>query len=92
MEFFIELIVELILEGGIEISSNKKINKWIRYPIITIIALFFLVIILGTIFFGITLIEKSILGSLFITGIGVLLLVLGIIKFKKVYIEKKEEK
>ena len=32
MDFIIELVMELLLEGSIEISSNKKVSKWIRYP------------------------------------------------------------
>ena len=29
MEFIIELILELLFEGGKEICTNKKISKWI---------------------------------------------------------------
>lgn len=91
MELIFEFIFELLLEGGLEISSNKKVNKWIRYPILAIIILFFLTIILGLIFIGITMIEENVFASLFITGVGIFLLIMSIIKFKKVYIEKKEK-
>lgn len=35
-----EFILELVVEGSIEISKNKKINKWIRYPLIALIIIF----------------------------------------------------
>lgn len=92
MNLVIELILDLLVEGGIEISSNPKINKWIRYPILGIIVLLFLTIILGTIFIGIALMDESILGSLFIIGIGVMLLIMGIKKFKKIYIQKNNKR
>lgn len=84
MEFIAELVFELLVEGGIEISSNPKVNKCIRYPILGIIVLFFSIIIFGLIFLGIALMDENILGALFITGIGIFLLIASIIKFKKI--------
>lgn len=89
MDFLIELVVELLVEGGMEIGSNKKVNKWIRYPIIAIIFLFFLTVILGLIFVGITMMGENIFAALFISGIGILMLIMAIIKFKNIYKEKK---
>lgn len=66
MEFLIELLIDLIIEGSIEISSNKKMNKWVRYSLIILIVLFFTVIIMGLFIIGILLIKKNILASLFI--------------------------
>ena len=41
MEFIIECILELLLEGSIEVLPNKKISKWIRYPLAIFVILFF---------------------------------------------------
>lgn len=30
MEFVIELLLDLIIEGSIEVGKNKKVSKWIR--------------------------------------------------------------
>ena len=90
MEFIFELIAELILEGSIEISSNKKISKWIRYPLIFLIVLFFLTVIGLILFLGICLFNKNILGSLFIIAIGIIFLILSIVKFRKIYIKKEK--
>jgi len=92
MEFLMELVLELILEGSISISSNKKISKWIRYPLIVIIILFFLSVI-GLVFLtGILVFKYSVLLSMLFIAIGAFLLVASIIKFKKLYLNKKDLK
>lgn len=91
MEFLIELLLEIIFEGSVEISSNKKVPKWIRYPLIVLIVLFFAVVIFGLLLLGIAIINKSLIGGLFIIVISLIMLVLSVGKFKKIYIEKKEE-
>ena len=89
MEFLIELLIELIFEGGIELSANKKISKWIRYPLIIIIMLFFGFIIFGLLFLGISLANENIYLGLLLIVISLILLVAAIYKFKKIYIEKE---
>ena len=37
MDDLIEILLELILEGGFELSKCKKVPKWIRYILILII-------------------------------------------------------
>lgn len=88
MEFLIELILELLLEGSIEISSNKKVPKFIRYPLIAIIILFFLLITLGLCIIGISLFNENIYAGLLIIVIDIILVIGAIIKFRKVYFSK----
>lgn len=45
MDFVFEIILELILEGSIEIGANKKVSKWIRYPLLLIAAMFYFAVI-----------------------------------------------
>lgn len=90
MEILIELLFELLFEGTFEISKNKKISKLIRYPLIALIVLFFALIIFGMLFIGLTVANNNILLGLFIIIISLVLLVLSIMKFKKIYMEKKE--
>lgn len=90
MEFFIELVLDLILEGSIEASTNKKIPKFIRYSLIGIIILIFAAVILGLFILGITLIEKDVLVGIFMIIISLLFLIATIIKFKKIYLEMKD--
>lgn len=91
MEFLIELVLDLFVEGGIEVSSNKKISKWIRYPIIALLILFFSVVILGMIILGIVLLRESLLGGTLIILIGLVFLIMFIYKFRKKYLEEKKK-
>lgn len=91
MDVFMEIVLELLVEGGIEVASNKKISNWVRYPVTFLILLFYLIIILGIIMIGILVFKNSILGGLFIISIGLALLILSIIKFSKSYIKIKNK-
>lgn len=92
MEFLIEELIDLILEGSIEISKSKKVPKWIRYPLIGLIILIFTVVILGVLILGLLLLAENILAGLVISVIGIIMLVMGIINFKKVYLTKISKK
>ena len=92
MDELIELVLDLLLEGGIEISSNKKVSKWIRYPIIVLLMLIFTVVIIGLFILGILLVEENILISLVIFLIGIIMLVGAIKKIKEYNLERKENK
>lgn len=92
MEYLFEFILELVLEGSIELSKSNKTPKYIRYPLIIIISLFFIAVI-GLIFFvGIlSLKENILLGILFIL-IGLFMFIMSVIKFRKAYIIKTNKK
>ena len=89
MEFLIELLLDLVLEGSVEISSNRKIPKSIRWPFIVLIVLFFFVVIFGMFVLGMLILNKSLLGGVFIIVVNCIFIILGIKKFKKVYLEHK---
>lgn len=59
MELIFEILLELVFEGSVEISKNKKVSKWIRYPLIFIICLFFLSVFSLLIFTGIISLKKN---------------------------------
>ncbi len=44
MEFFLELVGELLLEGCLAVGSNKKNSKWVRYPLLAVVYLFYLAV------------------------------------------------
>lgn len=91
MEFLFEILLELIAEGTVELSKSIKVPKYIRYPLIGIIALFFVAIIGIVIFAGlIALEENTFLGILFII-FGLFMLVMGVVKFKKAYLIRKNK-
>lgn len=90
MDFIIELVIELLLEGSIEISSNKKVSRWIRYPLILFIVTLFAGIILLMLYLSFSLLNKNALAAFLILIISLFLLISAIIKFKKIYVEKKK--
>ena len=106
MDFIIELLLELIFEGGMELSTNKKIPNWLRYPLIVIIllvgvgiAIYYVLILLlfalvtiGVIIIGILSMKENLLFGIFLTFIGLIMLVSSIKKAKKLYFEKEIKK
>lgn len=91
MDLLIEIILELILEGSIEISSNRKVPKWIRYPLILILTILFSIIIVGIFILGLYIYKESIILSILLIICSIALLIGCIIKFKKLYLEKREK-
>lgn len=91
MDELIEIALDLIIDGGLEISSNKKISKWIRYPIIALISLFFLTVTIGLLVLGILILKQTILGGIFIIIISIILIISSIIKFKNLYLKNKNK-
>lgn len=89
MEFLIELVLELILEGSMEISSNRKVPKIIRYPLIGLIFLFFLVVFGIILFVAIISYKESIILSILFIIIDIFLVIGFIKKFKELYLNKK---
>ena len=88
MEYLLEFILELFLEGSIEVSKNRKIPKYIRYPVIVILSLFFLAVI-GLLFLvGILSFQENILFGILFILIGLLMFIMGMIRFRKTYFRK----
>ncbi len=88
MEIIFEFILELVLEGSIEITKNKKVSAWIRYPLIFLIVVFFLAVI--SLFFLVSFLtyNENKLVALFFSFLGIIFLVLSIKKFKEVYLKR----
>ena len=34
MDILIELMIDLLFDAGLEATKNKKVNKWISFPLI----------------------------------------------------------
>ena len=92
MEILFEVIGEL-LSGAIEyIEDNKKISKWIRYPILFLYMLVVVGVLVGLLLLGILILQKDIIAGIFIIGIGLLLTFLLIYQiYKKSLINKKKK-
>lgn len=90
MDEIIEIALELILDGSIELLPNKKIPKWIRYPLAFIIVSLILAVIVILICAGIAILKDSIPGGIFIIAAGILVLIFGVKKILE--IKKRMEK
>lgn len=91
VEFILEFVFEGILEGSMEASTNRRIPKYIRYPLIGILSLFFIAVI-GLVFFGgILALKENILVGMFLILVGLFLLIMSIVKFRKAYLIKKDK-
>lgn len=89
MESIIEIILELVLEGSIEASKSSKIPKPVRYLITAMIVLLFIAFI-GFIFWvGVIVLNDNIPAGIFLILIGVVMTLLGVIKFIKTYLTKR---
>ena len=91
MSAILEFIAELIFEGAIELAKNKKVSKWIRYPMIAIISVFYLTILGIVLFYGYKLIKHNIIGGLTILGIASFILILAIYALRKEAKETTEQ-
>ena len=90
MEFVIELLLDLIFDFGIEASKSSKVPKPIRILLVAVISILFTGVI-GLIFLmGISILKDSIIGGIFIILLGVVLLVFAVVKFRKIYLLKKD--
>ncbi len=92
MEYLFEFILELIFEGSIEVSKCKKVPKFIRYPLILIITLFFITVI-GLIYLaGVLSLKENIILGVFFILLGLYMSIMSIIKFKNIYLIKVDNK
>ena len=88
MELLFEAIFELILEGSFEASKSSKVPKSIRILLILLILLVYLLIIGFLFYIGIIGLSNNLLAGIVLILFGCLFLVLGFIKFRKVYLNK----
>lgn len=86
MDILFEIILELVFEGTLAASKSRRIPKFIRYPLIVIIALLFIAVI-GIMFLtGILAIKENLLFGIFLILLGVFMLVTSVFKFRKKYL------
>ena len=92
MDFIIELIFEILFDRLLETSKSNRVPKFIRYPLIIVILLFFIVVI-GFIFIAsILAFKENKLAGLLLIIIDLFLIIGTISKFRKEYFTIKENK
>lgn len=88
MEVIFEILLDLMIEGSFEASSNRKVPKPVRYLCIVFHVLFFSFVIFGLFFMGIFLWNRNIYVSLFIIAASIMMLVSAVYRFWKTYKNK----
>lgn len=88
MEFVLELLFEIIIEGTIELGTNKKVPMTIRVISAILFSLIFLVLITGIIIMGIEVWNEmnKLIGAI-VVSVAVLLVIMLVYAVKK-YITK----
>lgn len=79
MEIVFEILGEFIFEVLFYTGTDRKISKWVRYPILFIVLVFFLTVILGIFALAVSTIEKNAIISIVLIIIDALISI-GIIK------------
>lgn len=91
MECIFEFIIEFALEGSIEVCKSSRIPKYIRYPLIGILSLFFIAVIGLLLFTGILSLKDHILSGILLILVGLYLLIMSVIRFRKAYLTKMDK-
>lgn len=89
MDFILELLFELFVEGTLELSKNIKVPKTIRYPLLGLIILFVIAVIVGIFVLGIALFTEDMFFSIMMFALGAFFLVGISIKNYKFFKNKK---
>ena len=92
MDFILEIIFDLALENSVEIANNKKMNKYIRYPLVFLLSLVIIAVIGALLIAGIMFVldkegTTKMFGVLFI--ILDIFLIVSVIKKIRTKLNKK---
>lgn len=91
MDIVLEFFLELIVDGGIEASGNKKLSRWIRYPLIALVVLFFGAVIAMMFYLAFGLSSDEPVASVIFSLLGLFFLVGTVLKFRKLYFVKRTD-
>ena len=91
MDIVLEFFLELIVDGGIEASGNKKLSRWIRYPLIALVVLFFGAVIAMMFYLAFGLSSDEPVASVILSLLGLFFMVGTVLKFRKLYFAKRSE-
>ena len=83
MDFLIELIGEIFIEGLFELATNKKVPKIIRYPLLTLFILLYSALVGLLILLGIRLYFDSKLASFILLGLAIGLVIITVVSIRK---------
>lgn len=80
MDEILEFLIDIVLEGSIEGAKSKKVPMFLRVILCIIVVVIFSIVLFLFFALGIKSLETSILMGLFLIGIGLMLLIVGLRK------------
>lgn len=83
MEIIFEVLVELVGEIVVECAKSKRLSKWIRYPLIALIVLFWVAVIGLMLFIGIKSYSTDRAISLICLGLAAIFILFSVIRLVK---------
>ena len=89
MDIRFQILTDLIIDGSVSASKNKKVPKAIRYLLIFFVVLFFLLVVGAIIGMGIFVLKSDPIAGVALIILGIMSAIISIIKFKNIYINKK---
>ncbi|MCR4796009.1 MAG: hypothetical protein K5898_12740 [Ruminococcus sp.] len=87
-EFIFEMILELIGISACKASKSSRVPRPLRFILAAVIILFYIAVIALVFIGGALLLKRNVIGGLFIIGIGLLMLILSIRKFRSTYLQR----
>lgn len=91
MDFLIELIGEILIEGSFSLATCKKVSKWIRYPLLGLLIIFYSIIIFGILFIAINSIDDNPILSIVLIIISIILFIGTIVAVRRKNNDKEEK-
>ena len=85
MELIFEALLELVLEGSLDASTNKKVPLIIRIPLALVVIAFILLVTLGLVAVGAFILPENLPAGILFATVGIVLLILGSGKILEVY-------
>lgn len=92
MEFILEAILEIILEGGITIGTNKKYSRWIRYPLLFLAGGTFVGLIALFVSIGFLVLEDGLWRAIFMWVLALAFIIWTIWAFRKEYKDAQDRR
>ncbi len=83
MDTVLELLLDLFLEGGMEVSKSKQVPKYIRYPVMALVIAILAACIGLILVIGIAMLRDSVLAGLLLIALAGLAAFFGIRRFRR---------
>lgn len=99
MEFLAEVLMEILgevvgaaYEAGIEIGTDKKVKKYVRYPILGLVILVTAMVLFLIFFCGMHMLFENALAGALLLAVGIFLGIGIVFKIKKSYHKVKKHR